>query len=194
MKMKNPNEQPGILQRLKSGEVIPMSDPMYSEVRYTVDRTFQLLARLNSATHTDEVRALLSEVLRQPVEESTTVFPPFHTNYGRNIELGKRVFINHACSFFDLGGIIIEDDVMIGPRVNITSENHPVEAKNRKALVPGPVRIQCNAWIGAGATILPRLTVGENAVVAAGAVVHEDVPANTVFGGVPAKLIKPIKS
>lgn len=191
--MKKQNEQPGILQRLKSGAAIPMSDPMYSEVRDAVNRTFQVLARLNSATHTDEVRALLSEVIGAPVDESTTVFPPFHTNYGRNIELGRRVFINHACSFLDLGGICIEDDVMIGPRVNITSENHPVDIATRKTLVPGLVRIKRNAWIGAGATILPGVTVGENAVVAAGAVVHQDVPVNTVFGGVPAKLIKKIE-
>ncbi|KGE87596.1 MAG: DapH/DapD/GlmU-related protein [Phaeodactylibacter xiamenensis] len=191
--MRKDSPKKGILDGLRSGEAIPMADPMYSEVRDAVNRTFQLLARLNSARHTDEVRALLSEVIGVPVDESTIVFPPFHTNYGRNIELGKRVFINHACSFLDLGGICIEDDVMIGPRVNLTSENHPVEVATRKTLVPGLVRIQRNAWIGAGATILPGVTVGENAVVAAGAVVHQDVPANTVFGGVPAKLIKKLE-
>jgi acetyltransferase-like isoleucine patch superfamily enzyme len=191
--MRKDSPKESILDRLRSGEAIPMADPMYSEVRDAVNRTFQLLARLNSATHTDEVRALLSEVIGAPVDESTTVFPPFHTNYGRNIELGKRVFINHACSFLDLGGICIEDDVIIGPRVNITSENHPVDIATRKTLVPGLVRIKCNAWIGAGATILPGVTVGENAVVAAGAVVHQDVPPNTVFGGVPAKPIKRIE-
>ena len=96
---------------------------------------------------------------------------PFHTNYGRHITLGKNVFINHACSFLDLGGITIEDGTMIGPRVNITKEN---------------------AWIGAGATILPGITVGEGAVVAAGAVVTRDVPSSTVVGGVPAKHLKQI--
>ncbi len=111
------------------------------------------------------------------------VYPPFHTNYGKNITLGKGVFINHACSMLDFGGIAIEDEVMIGPRVNITSENHPVEPATRKTLVPGKVTIKKNAWIGAGASILPGVTVGENAVVAAGAVVTQDVPDNTIVGG-----------
>ncbi|MCB0587396.1 MAG: sugar O-acetyltransferase, partial [Phaeodactylibacter sp.] len=115
---------------------------------------------------------------------------PFHTNFGRHIFLGKNIFINHACSFLDLGCITIEDGVMIGPRVNITSENHPVEVAKRKTLVPGAVLIMQNAWIGAGATILPGVTIGENSVVAAGAVVSSDVPPNTVVGGVPAKVLK----
>lgn len=167
-----------------------MDDPDYGQVGEAVSRTFRLLPRLNTATDLDTVRAILGEIIGTPVAASTTVFPPFHTNMGRHIRLGKQVFINHACSFLDLGGITIEDGVMIGPRVNITSENHPVAITSRKTLVPAEVIIRQNAWIGAGATILPGVTVGENAVVAAGAVVHRDVPANTVVGGVPAKVLK----
>ncbi|PHN06867.1 acetyltransferase [Flavilitoribacter nigricans DSM 23189 = NBRC 102662] len=167
-----------------------MTDPDYGQIRDAVNLTFGRLARLNTATHVDEVRAILGEIIGTPVEESTTLFPPFHTNVGRHISLGKNVFINHACSFLDLGGIVIEDDVMIGPRVNITSEDHPVEVATRKTLVPAAVVIKKNAWIGAGATILPGVTVGENAVVAAGAVVNRDVPPNTVVGGVPARILK----
>ena len=111
---------------------------------------------------------------------------------GQHITLGKKVFINHACSFLDLGGITIEDEVMIGLRVNITSENHPVDIASRKTLVPAEVLIKKNAWVGAGATILPGVTVGENAVVAAGAVVNKHVPPNTVVGGVPARVLKTI--
>ena len=92
-----------------------------------------------------------------------------------------------------MGGITIEDDVLIGPKVNLITENHPVEPANRKVLVVKPIVIKRNAWISAGATILPGVTVGENAVVAAGAVVTKDVPANTVVGGIPAKVIKTIK-
>lgn len=167
-----------------------MDDPEYSKIREAVNRTFSLLSTLNTATHVDEVREILSKIIGHEIDPTTTIFPPFHTNIGRNIHLGKRVFINHACSFLDLGGIVIEDNVMIGPRVNITSENHPVEAKSRKTLVPGKVLIKENAWIGAGATILPGVTVGENSVVAAGAVVNKDVPPNTVVGGVPAKILR----
>lgn len=179
-----------IFERMRSGEAVPMNDPDYSKIREAVNRTFKLLARLNTSTNVDDVRAILSEVIGTPVDKSTTIFPPFYTNVGRHISLGKNVFINHACSFLDLGGIIIEDDVMIGPRVNITSEDHPVEVDNRKTLVPAVVLIKKNAWIGAGATILPGVTVGENSVVAAGAVVRKDVPSNTVVGGVPAKVLK----
>lgn len=182
-----------IFERLKSGEPIPMNDPEYYKIHTAVNRTFVLLVKLNTATNTDQVREVLSEIIGRKLDESTTVFPPFHTNYGGAIQLGKNVFINHACSFLDLGGITIEDDVMIGPRVNLTSENHPVEVSNRKTLIGQPIVIKRNAWIGAAATILPGVTIGENAVVAAGAVVTKDVPPNTVVAGVPAKIIKLIQ-
>lgn len=179
-----------ILSRLVQGEAIPMNDPDYVEVGHAVQRTIQLSAKLNTSTSTEEARKILGEIIGTEVDPSTTVFIPFYTNIGINIKFGKNTFINHACSFLDLGGIEIEDDVMIGPRVNITSENHPVAVADRKTLVPGKVVIKKNAWIGAGATILPGVTVGENAVVAAGALVNKDVPANTLVGGVPAKVLK----
>lgn len=183
-----------MLARMRAGEAIPMNDPDYSQIREAVNRTMHLSVKLRQAVHVDEVRAILSEIIGAAVDESTTVFPPFYTNVGSHISLGKRVFINHACSFLDLGGITIEDDVLIGPRVNITSENHPTKVATRKTLVPAAVLIKRNAWIGAGATILPGVTVGENAVVAAGAVVTKDVPANTVVGGIPAKVLKEIEA
>jgi acetyltransferase-like isoleucine patch superfamily enzyme len=93
-----------------------------------------------------------------------------------------------------MGGFTIGDDVLIGPRVNLVTENHPLKPSDRKALVTKPIVIRRNAWIGAGATILPGVTVGENAVVAAGAVVAKDVPANMIVAGVPAKIIKNISS
>jgi acetyltransferase-like isoleucine patch superfamily enzyme len=167
-----------------------MDDPEYPKIIEAVNRTIELSSQLNASTHVNTLRKYLGEIVGAKIDESTTVFPPFHTNFGRFIQLGRNVFINHACSFLDLGGITIEDDVMIGPRVNITSENHPVETARRKTLVPGAVVIKRNAWIGAGVTILPGVTVGENAVVAAGAVVTKDVPQNTVAAGVPAKVMK----
>ncbi|MCO6476660.1 MAG: sugar O-acetyltransferase [Phaeodactylibacter sp.] len=179
-----------IFERLRSGEPVPMDDPEYGRIREVVNHTISLSAKLNTSANVDEARAILSEIIGTPIDESTAVFPPFHTNFGRHISLGKNVFINHACSFLDLGCITIEDGVMIGPRVNISSENHPVEVAKRKTLVPEAVLIKKNAWIGAGATILPGVTIGENSVVAAGAVVTGDVPPNTVVGGVPAKVLK----
>jgi acetyltransferase-like isoleucine patch superfamily enzyme len=106
--------------------------------------------------------------------------------------IGKNVFINHDCTFLDIGGITIEDDVLIGPKVSVITESHPLNPAERKALLVKPVVIKQNAWIGAGAIILPGVTVGENAVVAAGAVVSKDVPANSVVAGIPAKVVKPI--
>jgi acetyltransferase-like isoleucine patch superfamily enzyme len=104
----------------------------------------------------------------------------------------ENVFINHACSFLDMGGITIEDGALIGPRVNLVTENHPLNPNERSALLTKPIRIRQKAWIGAGAIILPGVTVGENAVVAAGAVVSKDVPDNTIVGGIPAKIIRSI--
>lgn len=181
-----------IFERLCAGEVVPMDDPDYGEIRKAVNRTLKLSKKLNGATHVDDVRRFLGEIIGETVDPSTTLFPPFHTNIGRNIVLGKNVFINHACSFLDLGGITIEDNVMIGPRVNITSENHPVEVYQRNTMVPKSVHIEKNVWIGAGATILPGVTVGQNSVVAAAALVNKDVPANTVVAGVPARVIKKV--
>lgn len=182
--------QGNIFQRLLAGGII-RPDEM-AEVWEFVARAQKLSVALNAATSMDEMRERLSELINKPIDKSTTVFVPFYTNFGRHIQLGKNIFINHACSFLDLGGITIEDDVQIGPRVNIVTENHPVDLGIRKHLDVKPVVIKRNVWIGAGATILPGVTVGENSIVAAGAVVNKDVPANTIVGGVPAKVIKAI--
>lgn len=179
-----------IFDRLAAGEPIPMDDPEYPKIGEEVNRTIGLSNKLNTANNADEIRKYLGEIIGEKVDESTTVFTPFYTNVGRFIRLGRNVFINHACSFLDLGGITIEDGVMIGPRVNITSENHPVEIADRKTLVPGAVVVKRNAWIGGAASIMPDVTIGENAVVAAGAVVTKNVPDNKVVAGVPAKVVK----
>jgi acetyltransferase-like isoleucine patch superfamily enzyme len=181
-----------IFARLQAGEPIRLNDPEYFRVQEVVDRTIRLSAALNTASSIDEIRTQLGEILGSTIDETTTIFAPFHTNFGRFIRIGKNVFINHACSMLDMGGITIEDNVLIGPRVNLITENHPLEVTDRRALVCSPITIKRNAWIGAAATILPGVTIGENAIVAAGAVVSKDVPANTVVAGVPAKVIKTI--
>ena len=180
-----------IFARLQAGELLRKDDPEYGKFAEVVARTIRLCVQMNAnATELDQIRTQLSEIIGTEIDESTTIFPPFYTNFGRSIRLGKNVFINHACSFLDIGGITIEDNVQIGPRVNITSENHPIDPSDRTTLIPKPVIIKQNAWIGAGATILPGVTIGENAIVAAGAVVSRDVPANTIVAGIPAKVIK----
>ena len=180
-----------IFQRMRAGEPLRKDDPDYARFSEVVARTIRLCVQMNAtATELDQVRSQLSTIIGTEIDESTTIFPPFHTNFGRFISLGKNVFINHGCSFLDIGGITIEDDVQIGPRVNLTSENHPLDPGDRKTVILQPILIKRNAWIGAGATILPGVTIGENAVVAAGAVVSRDVPPNTVVAGIPAKVVK----
>jgi acetyltransferase-like isoleucine patch superfamily enzyme len=181
-----------IFNRPKSGVPIRWGDPEYEKILAVVGRTLRLTNQLNNSGDVNTVRELLGDIIGNRIDQSTTIFPPFYVNFGRFITIGKNVFINHACSFLDLGGITIEDHVLIGPRVNIVTENHPLDPTDRRALITQPVVIKRNAWIGAGATILPGVTIGENAVVAAGAVVSIDVPANTVVGGVPAEFIRMI--
>ncbi|MCX2477682.1 sugar O-acetyltransferase [Pedobacter sp. MC2016-15] len=181
-----------IFERLRSAELVELSDPEFAKVNELVERTLRLTPELNTATTIEAVREKLGDIIGTPVDETTTIFAPFHTNLGRFITLGKHVFINHACSFLDMGGITLEDHVLLGPRVNLVTENHPLNPATRRGMLCKPILIKRNAWIGAGATILPGVTVGENSVVAAGAVVSKDVPDNTVVGGVPAKFIKNI--
>jgi len=179
-----------IFHRLKAGEPIHLDDPEYHKIQDVVDRTIRLSAQLNTSTDTDQVRRILGDIIGTAIDSSSTVFAPFYTNFGKFTCFGKGVFVNHACSFLDMGGITIEDNVLIGPKVNLVTENHPLDPADRRAIICKPIIIERNAWIGAAATILPGVTIGENSVVAAGAVVSKDVPANTVVGGVPAKLIK----
>ena len=185
-------DQLDIFDRLKSGELVRLSDPEFSKVDDVVTRTIRLSAQLNAADNIQQIRDILSEIVGYEIDASTTVFAPFYTNFGKFIKIGKDVFINHACSFLDMGGITIEDHVLIGPRVNLITENHPADPIDRRALITKPIVIKRNAWIGANATILPGVTIGVNAIVAAGAVVAKDVPDNAIVGGVPAKFIKSI--
>jgi acetyltransferase-like isoleucine patch superfamily enzyme len=181
-----------IFDRMLEGGSIPFTDPEYPKIFEAVSKTIKLSVKLNTSTSVGQIRERLSEIIGQQIDESTTIFTPFHTNFGRHIQIGKNVFINHACTFLDLGGIIIEDDVLIGPKVSIITENHPLDPEKRKMLEVKPVIIKRNSWIGANATILPGVTINENSVVAAGAIVTKDVPANTVVAGIPAKVIKNI--
>ncbi|MCK8495049.1 sugar O-acetyltransferase [Spirosoma sp. RP8] len=181
----------GIFDRLEAGEPLRPDDPEIAQFQAVVSGTIRLCVEMNAtATDVNQLRSRLGEIIGTVIDESTAIFPPFYTNFGRFIRLGKRVFINHACSCLDIGGITIEDDVKIGPRVNLTTENHPLNPDERKTLLTKPIVVKRNAWIGAGATILPGVTIGENAVVAAGALVSRDVPPNTVVAGVPAKVVK----
>src|SRR6202050_1433576 len=160
-----------------------------------VQRATAITARLNRLTFNDadEVRALFSELIGKKVDDSFLLIPPFYTAGGDEIRVGRNVFVNQNCTFYDLGGLDIADDVMIGPNVSIITASHPLEPSRRRAATIGnPIAIKKNVWIAAGATIIGGVTVGENSVVAAGAVVTRDVPPNTLAGGNPARVIRSI--
>ena len=181
-----------IFERLLNGEPVLPGDPAAFKLREASYATKILLDQMNHSTDPAATRNLLSQITGSVIDGSVAVFTPLYINYGRNTKIGKNVFINFDCIFLDFGGITIEDNVLIAPKVSLLSEGHPVSPQSRQSLVPGRIHIKENAWIGAGATILPGVTIGENAVVAAGAVVSKDVAANTVVGGIPAKFIKAI--
>jgi acetyltransferase-like isoleucine patch superfamily enzyme len=181
-----------IFERLRNGDTIRPDDPQSSSLREASYTTMKLVQQMNNSSDPEEIRSLLSQITGKEIDVSIAVFPPLYINYGKNTKIGKNVFINFGCTVLDLGGIILEDNVMLAPGVKLLSESHPLSPEDRQSLVPKPILIKRNAWIGANATILQGVTVGENAVVAAGAVVSKDVPANTVAGGIPAKFIKSI--
>lgn len=183
-----------LAEMMRSGTPFRMAGPQFEPIWHYVHRTLSLTPLLNASTDTDQVRARLSDIIGTEIDTSTVIFAPFHTNFGRFTSIGKNVFINHRCSCLDLGGITIEDDVLIGPNVNLITENHPLDPTRRKEMICKPVTIKRNVWIGAAATILPGVTIGENSVVAAGAIVTSDVAPNSVVGGVPARLIRNINS
>ena len=148
---------------------------MYADIQ----RAWEILGRLNALApgDFDAMRALLGELTGHELDPSVRVLPPFHTDGGRNLRFGRNVFVNHGCTAMDLGGIDIGDDVMIGPNVQLISSGHPLDpATRRSQITTAPIRIGRGVWIAAGAMVLQGVTVGDDAVVAAGAVVTKDVP------------------
>lgn len=148
---------------------------------------------LNNAYHTpEEVRSLLSRLFGKTVDESFRVFPPFYTDFGKNITVGKNVFINACCHFQDHGGVSLGDGCQIGHNVVFATLNHGLAPEDRQTTYPAPITLGKNVWVGSNSTILQGVTIGDNAVIAAGAVVTKDVPENTIVGGVPARIIRKI--
>jgi acetyltransferase-like isoleucine patch superfamily enzyme len=159
-------------------------------------RAMAIAARINRLTFddADQVRALFSELVGKKVDDSFLLIPPFYATGGNETRIGRNVFINQNCTFYDLGGIDIADDVMIGPNVSIITSGHPLELSERRSVTIGkPIVIDRNVWIAAGATIIGGVTIGESSVVAAGSVVTKDVPANTLVGGNPARVIRGVR-
>lgn len=183
-----------LIEDLEKREYISYNDEIFKEINSTLEKTARLAAELNMGyKELSEVRSILTQITGNEIDESTTVLLPFNTDFGARIRLGKDIFINKGCMFVDLGGIKLEDNVLIGPDVKILSVNHPLDVSKRRDVILKSVNIKKNAWIGAGSTICPGVTIGENSVIGAGSVVTKDVPDNVVYAGVPAKFIKNIK-
>lgn len=182
------------IEEMKKQTYIVAGSDMHLHMHEGADNARKIMAEINNSYHTmPELKQLFSELIGQKVDDKFGLFPPFYTDYGKNITVGKGVFINEGCCFQDQGGIEIGNNALIGQQVVIATLNHDLAPDKRANMIPAPVKIGNNVWIGAHATILAGVTIGDNAVVAAGAVVTKDVPANAVVGGVPAKIIKTIK-
>src|ERR1700733_3394487 len=175
--------------------IIARRTPESAAMSASVKRAMAITANLNRLTFNDadQVRALFSELIAKKVDDSFLLLPPFYATGGRITRIGRNVFVNQNCTFYDLGGLDIADDVMIGPNVSLITAGHPLEPSQRRSTTIGkPIVIERNVWIAAGATIIGGVTVGENSVVAAGSVITKDVPPNTLVGGNPARVIRSI--
>lgn len=181
------------LEHVNSGKPISANSEIHAFMAGLSGEAMRITAELNGSYHEQEgIQALLSKLTGIPIDKSFRMFPPFYTDCGKNITIGKNVFINSGCRFQDQGGIVFGDGALIGHNVVLATLNHGFLPEERSTTYPAPIIIGKNVWIGANATILPGVTVGDNAIIAAGAVVTKEVPENTVVGGVPARILKMI--
>ncbi len=181
------------IEYMDSGKTVTAGSPVHQAMHRLSQEAIRITLDINTNYHTpEEIVALMSELTGRNIDSSFALFPPLNTDCGKNLHLGKRVFINSGCKLQDQGGITIGDDVLIGHNVVIATLNHSMDPEHRGDIVPSPVHIGDKVWIGSNSTILPGVTVGEGAIIAAGAVVTKDVAPGTVVGGVPAKTIKTI--
>ena len=179
------------LDHVKSGRLIEGGSEAHVFMHAAAQEAMRTLAELNGGYHSpDEVRALLSRLTGRKVAESVTVFPPFYSEFGKNLTLGEGVFINMGCRFQDTGGISIGDGTLIGHGSTLTTLNHSVDPARRADMEPAAVVIGHNVWLGAGVTVVPGVTIGDGAVIGGGAVVTRDVPADAIAAGVPARVIR----
>ena len=175
------------------GEFIFGQGEVHAFMRAAAREAQRITAEITGSDHTpEEQRALLEELTGEKLDEKFCLLPPVYTDFGKNLRFGKNVFVNSGCCFQDQGGIDIGDNCLIGHQVVFATLNHDLDPAKRAGMHPAPIKLGRNVWVGAHATILAGVTVGDDAVIAAGAVVTKDVPAGAVVGGVPAKIIKHI--
>ena len=183
-----------LLERFNNGDTLGEDPEVISLMRYYSREAQKITMEINGRFHeNEEISELFSQLIGKPVGEGFCLFPPFFTDFGKNITIGNNVFINADCKFQDQGGITIDDGALIGHGTVLATLDHDEAPGKRQQLHPAPIRIGKNVWIGANVTITKGVTVGDNAIVAAGAVVTKDVAPDTIVGGVPAKFIRDIK-
>lgn len=183
-----------LLDVFNRGSTLQMDEDAEMACNYYAQEAQKITCELNYKYHDfDEIRELFSQLIGKPVGDDFRLFPPFFTDFGKNIHLGKNVFINAGCKFQDQGGIYIGDNALIGHNVVFATLNHEENPQNRGNLIASPIKIGNDVWIGSNATVLSGVTIGDGAIIAAGAVVTKDVAEGTVVGGVPAKYIRDIK-
>lgn len=182
-----------LLEKIQGREVVSDSE-VFKEIHIVKHNNERLVAELNMGYRSNqEILTYLESITNKKIDSSVTVSQPFYTDFGRHISFGKNIFINQNVSFVDLGGITVEDQVLIGPMTRIITVNHLLDPEKRRGIEVNPIKIKKNAWIGANVTILPGVTVGENAVIAADSTVTRDVPDNVVVAGSPAKVKKVLR-
>jgi acetyltransferase-like isoleucine patch superfamily enzyme len=182
------------LRYMDSGQEVIAGSEIHLYMCALSQEAIRLTTELNNSYHTgNEVVSLMRQITGRQVDDSFSLFPPFYTDCGKNLKIGKNVFFNAGVKIQDQGGVTIEDGALIGHNVVIATLDHSLDPRHRGNLRPAPIHIGKNVWVGANAAICKGVTIGDGAVIAAGAVVTKNVPENTVFGGVPARFIKNVQ-
>ena len=179
--------------QLQRDNHIAAGSPAHEFMHKAADEARKTTALINGAYHTDEeLRALMSRLVGYKVDDGFRLFPPVYTDFGKNIKIGKDVFVNSGCCFQDQGGVTLGDGCLVGHNVVFATLDHDKRPGRRGDMTAAPIVVGKDVWIGAHATILKGVTIGDGAIVAAGAVVTRDVPPNTIAAGVPARVVKMI--
>ena len=182
-----------LLKIFNEGSALEMEEDAALACNYFSQEAQKITCKINYQYHDfDEIRELFSKLIDEKVSDDFRLFPPFTTDFGKNIHLGNNVFINSGCRFQDQGGIYIGDNVLIGHNVVLATLNHEENPKKRSNLIAAPIKIGNDVWIGSNVTVTPGVTIGDGAIIGAGAVVTKDVDKNIIVAGVPARYIRDV--
>ena len=183
-----------LLAYFDNGGLIGDDFEVVSSMRFYIQENRRLLFEMNNVWHEDEreITQLFAKITAKPVGEEVRIVPPFYTDFGKNITVGNRVFINAGCKFQDQGGIYIGDGTFIGHNTVLATLDHDIDPDKRHLIYPAPIHIGSRVWIGAGVIVTKGVTIGDNSIIAAGAVVTHDIPSNVIAAGVPARILKEI--